>query len=333
MVTNQSKPTNRPNGDEMFINPFTDYGFKRIFGTEISKDLLIEFLNSLIPEANIEDLAFCNVEQIAHTEESRRAFFDILCRNSNNEYILVEMQRKSQEHFQDRILFYTSFLIQNQMSTVQRAYRKIRKEMKQGLVDPGGYPDWSTDWLYHMKHIYVVCFLGYTMFKEYPETYRWDVLRMDKKHHVIFGDALQEIYLEMPKFRLPLSQCDTLEKRFLYVLNNMEVLDRLPKELNNQLFQRMKEIASLSNLSADQMIAYHRSMMEDYAYYDTINTTFKKGEAKGRREGREEGIAEGIAKGRAENAIEMARKFKEDGIDPAIIAKNSGLSIEEIEAL
>ena len=121
MVTNQSKPTFRPTSDEKFINPFTDYGFKRIFGTEISKDLLIEFLNSLIPEAHIEDLAFCNVEQIAHTEESRRAFFDILCRNSNNEYILVEMQRKSQEHFQDRILFYTSFLIQNQMTTVQRA--------------------------------------------------------------------------------------------------------------------------------------------------------------------------------------------------------------------
>ena len=69
--------------------------------------------------------------------------------------------------------------------------------------------------------------------------------------------------------------------------------------------------------------------MEDYAYYDTINTTFKRGEAKGRKEGREEGIA----KGRKENAIEMARKFKEDGIDHSIIAKNSGLSIEEVEAL
>ncbi|MDY5639181.1 MAG: hypothetical protein SPF72_11525, partial [Parabacteroides sp.] len=78
-----------------------------------------------------------------------------------------------------------------------------------------------------------------------------------------------------------------------------------------------KEIASLSNLSADQMIAYHRSMMEDYAYYDTINTTFKKGEAKGR----------------TENAIEMAHKLKREGVDPVIIAKCSGLSIEEIEAL
>ena len=108
----------------------------------------------------------------------------------------------------------------------------------------------------------------------------------------------------------------------------------LTEEQNRALFERMKEIASMMpNLAPDQMIAYHRSMMEDYAYYDTINTTFKKGEAKGRKEGREEGIAEGIAKGRAENAIEMARKFKEDGIDPAIIAKNSGLSIEEVEAL
>ena len=125
----------------------------------------------------------------------------------------------------------------------------------------------------------------------------------------------------------------------------MGLRTELTEEQNRELFERMKEIASLSNLSADQMIAYHRSMMEDYAYYDTINTTFKKGEAKGHKEGREEGIAEGIAKGRKEGiaegevkgrkeqAIEMARKLKEEGFDSAIIAKCSGLSLEEIEAL
>ena len=109
----------------------------------------------------------------------------------------------------------------------------------------------------------------------------------------------------------------------------MGLRTELTEGQNRELFERMKEIASLSNLSADQMIAYHRSMMEDYAYYDTINTTFKKGEAKGRKEGREEGIAEG----RKENAIEMAHKLKREGVDPAIIAKCSGLSIEEVEAL
>ena len=125
----------------------------------------------------------------------------------------------------------------------------------------------------------------------------------------------------------------------------MGLRTELTEEQNRELFERMKEIASLSNLSADQMIAYHRSMMEDYAYYDTINTTFKKGEAKGHKEGREEGIAEGIAKGRKEGiaegevkgrkeqAIEMAHKLKREGVDPVIIAKCSGLSIEEVEAL
>ena len=113
----------------------------------------------------------------------------------------------------------------------------------------------------------------------------------------------------------------------------MGLRTELTEEQNRELFERMKEITSLSNLSADQMIAYHRSMMEDYAYYDTINTTFKKGEAKGHKEGREEGIAEGEVKGRKEQAIEMARKLKEEGFDSAIIAKCSGLSLEEIEAL
>ena len=63
----------RPTSDERFINPFTDYGFKRIFGTELSKDLLIEFLNSLLPEVHIQDLTFCNVEQFGQVENVRKA--------------------------------------------------------------------------------------------------------------------------------------------------------------------------------------------------------------------------------------------------------------------
>ena len=67
-TTKRTQEGSRPTGGERFINPFTDYGFKRIFGTELSKDLLIEFLNSLLPEVHIEDLTFCNVEQFAQIE-------------------------------------------------------------------------------------------------------------------------------------------------------------------------------------------------------------------------------------------------------------------------
>ena len=72
-TTKTTQEKSRPTGGERFINPFTDYGFKRIFGTELSKDLLIEFLNSLLPEVHIEDLTFCNVEQFAQIENLRKA--------------------------------------------------------------------------------------------------------------------------------------------------------------------------------------------------------------------------------------------------------------------
>ena len=133
-TTKRTQEGSRPTGGERFINPFTDYGFKRIFGTELSKYLLIEFLNSLLPEVHIEDLTFCNVEQFAQIENLRKAVFDVLCRNEDGEYFLVEMQRRPQKHFPDRILFYASFLIQNQMTNTQTYFRKMnRKKRRKGL--------------------------------------------------------------------------------------------------------------------------------------------------------------------------------------------------------
>ena len=195
-TTKRTQEGSRPTGGERFINPFTDYGFKRIFGTELSKDLLIEFLNSLLPEVHIADLTFCNVEQFAQIENLRKAVFDVLCRNEDGEYFLVEMQRQPQKHFSDRILFYASFLVQRQMTDTQAYFRKMSRK---GL-SPDDLLQWDPDWLYRMKRVYVVCFLDFELIKGYPEKYRWNVVRMDRDEHVQFGDALQEIYLEMPKF-------------------------------------------------------------------------------------------------------------------------------------
>ena len=188
-TTKTTQEKSRPTGGERFINPFTDYGFKRIFGTELSKDLLIEFLNSLLPEVHIEDLTFCNVEQFAQIENLRKAVFDVLCRNEDGEYFLVEMQRQPQKHFSDRILFYASFLVQRQMTDTQTYFRQMSRK---GL-SPDDLLQWDPDWLYRMKRVYVVCFLDFELIKGYPEKYRWNVVRMDRNEHVQFGDALQEI--------------------------------------------------------------------------------------------------------------------------------------------
>lgn len=65
---------------------------------------------------------------------------------------------------------------------------------------------------------------------------------MDRELKVPFSETLNEIYIEMPKFVLPLSACDTLYKKWLYVLNNIEIMERLPQELNNQIFHKLKSI-------------------------------------------------------------------------------------------
>ena len=144
---------------------------------------------------------------------------------------------------------------------------------------------------------------------------------MAKEYHQILGDSFHEIYLELPKFQLTLSHCKTLFEKFLYVLKHMEVLDKIPQELNNQLFMRVKEMASIPNLTADQMIAYYRCMLDDCAYYDSLQTSMEEGREEGRIEGKMEG------------KMEVARTMKENGFEPSFISTCCGLSLAEIERL
>ena len=336
-TTKTTQEKSRPIGDERFINPFTDYGFKRIFGTELSKDLLIEFLNSLLPEVHIQDLTFCNVEQFGQVEDSRKAIFDVLCRNEKGEYFLVEMQRRPQKHFTDRILFYASFLIQNQMKETQEQFRKMNRKRQRKELPPADLLEWDPNWLYRMSRVYVVCFLDFEMIKGYPEKYRWNVLRMDKDEHVVFGDALQEIYLEMPKFQLTLRECKTLAERFLYVLKNMEILNRMPEELNNQIFRKLKHIASMSRFSPEEMLAYQMSVMNDIDLMNSYRTERQEGLTEGEAIGLKKGEAIGLEKGRMEGRMEekrsLARNLKSMGLDLQQISQASGLTLEEIEQL
>ena len=199
------------------------------------------------------------------------------------------------------------------MTDTQAYFRKMSRK---GL-SPDDLLQWDPDWLYRMKRVYVVCFLDFELIKGYPEKYRWNVVRMDRDEHVQFGDALQEIYLEMPKFQLPLHRCETLAERFLYVLKNMEILNRMPEELNNQIFRKLKHIASMSRLSPDEMLAYQMSVMNDVALLDSIRT--------GREEGHEEG--------RMEEKRSIARNLKSMGLSFQQISQASGLTLEEIEQL
>lgn len=297
---------------EKFVNPFSDYGFKLIFGTEISKELIIMFLNSLLNDEVITDIIFHNVEQLGLKEDARRAVFDIFCENDKGEFFIVEMQQGKQKYFSDRVLYYASFAILRQMESSKERLKRLNEQN----------PEEATErWKYNLKKVYVVCFLNYIMDSTHPTKYRWDVVRMDKELKEPFSDTLSEIYLEMPKFKLELFECDTFYKKILYVLKNIDIMARLPHELNDQIFQKLKSIVEVERMTFDERLAYEQSIS---AYRDLdacMDASF------------EDGMEKGMAKGEAEGIRLVARNLKQKGMDIALIMQTTGLSETEINTL
>lgn len=100
---------------DRYVNPYTDFGFKMLFGTEVNKDLLISFVNSLFNGKEvIKELTYLNAEHLGTSESDRRAVFDVYCKNEKGERILIEMQKAEQQFFKDRSVFYSTFPIREQ---------------------------------------------------------------------------------------------------------------------------------------------------------------------------------------------------------------------------
>lgn len=293
---------------EKFINPFSDYGFKKIFGSEVSKDLIISFLNSVLQNEVIVNITFRNVEMLGMKQEQRKAVFDIFCENEKGEFLIVEMQKSRQKYFSDRILYYASFAIQQQTA--------IAKEKLCHTTDTR--PKY---WDYNIQKVYIVCILNYKMDTLHPDKYRWDVVRMDRELKQPFSETLNEVYLEMPKFVLPLSACDTVYLKWLYVLNNIDIMERLPEELNNQLFRKLKSIVEIERMSANERLEYELSLAVERDLLSALDASFEDGEIKGK------------AEGKAEGQRQIAINFKKQGIPLETIAQCTGLSLETIQAL
>ena len=188
-----------------FVNPFSDWGFKAIFGSEVSKDLIISFLNGVLHEEVIIDISFRNVEMLGLKHEQSK----------------------------------------------------------------------------------------------------------------------------MPKFVLPLSKCDTIYLKWLYVLNNIDIMERLPEELNNQIFKKLKSIVEIERMSANERLEYELSLATERDLLAALDAKFEDGEMKGR----EEGIKEGMKEGKKEERIKIASKMKQIGISIPEITESTGLTTEEIEQL
>lgn len=294
-----------------FINPFVDRGFKILFGQEVSKDLLVDFLNDLFDgERYIADLTFLNVEMPAESAEGRGAVFDLKCKDDKGNLFIVEVQNAPQCYFHDRGLYYLCRAISNQ-----------------GVKGP--------DWKFSLYPVYGVFFMNFKSGN--TDKLRTDVILADRQTGHLFSDRMYQVYLEMPFFTKKENECTTNFDRWLYVLKNMDKLERMPFKAQKQLFEKLERIAGIANLSEKERLEYDESLkvyrdcknIVDFAEEKGIEKGYEKGKAEGEAKGKAEGKAEGIAEG--ERLV--ASKLKEQGASPEMIVLCTGLTLEEIELL
>lgn len=310
---------------EKYINPFTDFGFKLLFGTPANKEFLIGFLNAILDAPQeIVDISYNNPEVFGKRPDDRRAVYDLYCTTADGSHIIVEMQNAYQRYFQDRTIYYSSFLMQ--------------AASKKG------------EWDYRLPPIYTVAILNFNMdrYLGSPE-FKHVVKLADVKTGEVFFDNLTYIYLEMPKFNKDVDDLHGYADSWMYIIKNMVLLDEKPAKFRERIFTRFFQAAEIARFTPEERAAYETSLKVMRDYNNTVRSAAEKGLAEGRAEGRAEGLAEGLEKGLAEGraeglaeglekgqkakALEIARRLKGLGMPAAEIAQTTALPISEIEKL
>jgi len=313
-----------------YINPYTDYGFKYLFGTEPNKEFTLALVNALLKGKEvIKSLTLMPTEQLGDTKEDRRSVFDVYCENEQGDKIIIEMQKADQQYFKDRSIYYSSF--------------PIRQQGMKGR------------WRFGLKAVYTIGILNFVFDedKDDEEYYHHVVKLMDVEKKEVFYDNLTYIYLEMPKFRKTEDELESLFDKWLYALKNLPRLLQRPAALQERIFKKFFEVAEIANLDK---VEYAKYVESEKVYYDldgafrsAANSGFKHGMKKGMAQGMAQGMAEGMAQGKAEGMAQgmaqgkaegmaqanrdNALKMKSDGMSTELIARYTGLSLEEIESL
>ena len=284
-----------------YINPYTDFGFKKLFGEEASKDLLADFLNTLLPERHqIHTLEFRNPELLGAASTDRRAVFDIYCENDKKEQFIVEMQKAEEDYFKDRALYYVA--------------HPIRAQGQKGRT-----------WNFNLKTVYFIGILDFVFDKHDPDPLLINEVSLKNQHGKEFYDKLKMIYVQMPLFKKTEAQLKTHRDKWFYFLKYLPDLEHIPAIMKEKVFKKAFKKAELAAMPEKERELYEYNLHHYWTYWATIETAENRGKASGE--------ARGEAKGRTKEKTEIAQNMKNEGFDPAMIAKITGLSLKEINRL
>ena len=283
---------------EHYINPVTDFGFKRLFGTESNKDLLIDFLNAIIgleEEESIRDVTFLPPEQLGTTKDDRKSVFDIYCKTEKGDHVIVEMQNEPVRFFKDRSVFYSAF--------------PIRDQAVKGK------------WNFNLKAVYAVGLLNFCFSDSKDDkTYLHRIKLMDIEARTVFYDKLTFVFAELPKFKKKESELKTQLDKWLYAINHLCELDKPSPALSGKMFDKLFYEAAVASLTTMEANAYFESQKQYLYYINSIDFAEMKGKHIGKHIGMKIGFEQGFEEGRNSEREKFIQAMKEQGFSDETIA-------------
>ncbi|MEM6842226.1 MAG: PD-(D/E)XK nuclease family transposase, partial [Bacteroidota bacterium] len=184
----------------------------------------------------------------------RKAVFDLYCENKDREKFIVELQKTKQKFFKDRTIYYSTF--------------PIREQAQRG-----------SDWSFELKAVYTIAILDFVFDSdmEEPNKFRYDVKLTDTETCKVFYDKLTFIYLEMPKFNKPVELLESRFDKWMYVIRNLNKLDRIPSQLRENIFEKLFEVAEIAKFSKEEADAYEESLKSYRDLKNSLDNAFEEG--------------------------------------------------------
>jgi predicted transposase/invertase (TIGR01784 family) len=277
-----------------YIDLRTDFGFKRLFGQEDSKDILKQFLFDVLALSHpIQELSYIPPEQLAATPQDRRGIYDVYCVDSMGRRFIVEMQQGYQANLKERVLYYSTFAL---------TYQSER----------------GSDWQFNLLPVYCIVVLDYSL--EDDEEYLRTIQLANIKTGKVFYDKLTFVYIELAKFARRLNEASAADK-WIYLLRHLPELQNIPVELAHEPFTQAFAIAEEAALSREERWLYEGSLKQARI----INAQLAAA--------REEALQEGREEGRRDVRIQIARSMLARGFDMRAIMEITGFSSTELEGI
>lgn len=245
-----------------YINPFTDFGFKHLFGEEPNKDLLMDFLNELLKDrqGKIVEMNYLKSEKLGSTDFERKAIFDIYCEDDRGEKFIVEIQKSKHNFFKDRTVYYSTF--------------PIREQAK------------KNEWNFELKAVYLIAILDFVFDedKNNESKYLYNVQLSDIETHKVFYDKLTFIYIEIPKFKKTIDELENRFEKWLFLIKNIDQLERIPEKFREKTFEKFFKVAEIANFTKNEFSQYEESLKYYRDYFSAIETAKEEGKSDAKSE-------------------------------------------------